>query len=180
MSERSVALIRGINVGHAKRVAMADLRKLFEDLGYREVRTLANSGNVVFTSNRPIPSTAASRMEQGLASALGVSARITVLTAAELAAAVAGNPLVEVAADPSLLLVAFFNDPAHRAKLKPLAERDWGKEALAVGKRVAYLWCPEGILASPLAKAVGQALGDAVTARNWTTTLKLHAIAGNP
>ena len=49
MTGRHVALIRGINVGHAKRVAMADLRKLFEDLGYREVRTLGNSGNVVFT-----------------------------------------------------------------------------------------------------------------------------------
>lgn len=177
MTGRHVALIRGINVGHAKRVAMADLRKLFEDLGYREVRTLANSGNVVFTSSRPVPPTAALRLEKRLASALRVSARITVLTAAELAAAVAGNPLLGVAGDPSRLLVAFLNDPAHRARLKPLAGRDWGKEALAVGKRVAYLWCPEGILASSLAKAVGDALGDAVTARNWATTLKLHAIA---
>ncbi len=179
MTARHVALLRGVNVGHAKRVAMADLRTLFEDLGYRDVRTLGNSGNVVFTSDRAVPATAASRLEKRLASAVGVSARITVLSAVELAAAVAGNPLLEVARDPSRLLVAFLNDPAHRAKLKPLAGRKWGKEALAVGRRVAYLWCPEGILASPLAKEVGHALGDAVTARNWTTTLKLHAIAGN-
>jgi len=43
-----VALIRGINVGRAKRVAMADLRAVVTDLGYRDVRTLLNSGNVVF------------------------------------------------------------------------------------------------------------------------------------
>jgi uncharacterized protein (DUF1697 family) len=179
MTGRHVALIRGINVGHAKRVAMADLRKLFEDLGYQDVRTLGNSGNVVFTSNRSIPSAAGARLEKRLASAVGVSARITLLTAAELAVAVAENPLLKVAGDPSRLLVAFLNDPAHRAKLEPLAARDWANEALAVGKRVAYLWCPEGILASPLGKAVGRALGEAVTARNWATTLKLNAIAQN-
>ncbi len=49
MARRHVALIRGINVGRAKRVAMADLRALVEGLGYRDVRTLLNSGNVVFT-----------------------------------------------------------------------------------------------------------------------------------
>jgi uncharacterized protein (DUF1697 family) len=45
-----VGLIRGINVGRAKRVAMADLRALVESLGYGEVKTLLNSGNVVFTA----------------------------------------------------------------------------------------------------------------------------------
>ncbi|HSD71146.1 MAG TPA: DUF1697 domain-containing protein, partial [Thermoanaerobaculia bacterium] len=45
MRRRHVALIRGINVGRAKRVAMADLRALVGDLGYGDVRTLLNSGN---------------------------------------------------------------------------------------------------------------------------------------
>ena len=47
-----------------------------------------------------------------------------------------------------------------------------------VGPRVAYLWCPAGQLESPLAAAVGKVLGDAVTARNWTTMTKLHALVG--
>jgi uncharacterized protein (DUF1697 family) len=47
-SQRYIALIRGINVGRAKRVAMADLRKLVEELGYDDVRSVLNSGNVVF------------------------------------------------------------------------------------------------------------------------------------
>ncbi len=175
-TRRHVALIRGINVGRAKRVAMAGLRRLFEDLGYRDVRTLLNSGNVVFTSDRAVPATAAARIEKKLAAELGVSARITLLTAAELAAAVAENPLLEIAGDPSRLLVAILNDAADRAKLKAVADQDWGKEALAVGERVAYLWCAGGIATSPLAAAVGRALGDAVTARNWTTTLKLRAL----
>jgi len=175
VASRQVALLRGINVGRAKRVAMADLRALVEGLGYGDVRTLLNSGNVVFTAPRAAPGTAAARIEKALATGLGVPARVTVLTAEEFAA-VTENPLLGVAGDPSRLLVAFLRDPADRPKLEPLLEQDWGPEAVALGRRVAYLWCAEGILASRLAEAVNRLLGDAVTARNWATVLKLHAL----
>jgi uncharacterized protein (DUF1697 family) len=170
-----VALIRGINVGTAKRVAMADLRKLVEELGYRDVRTVLNSGNVVFAG--PARGDPAARIEKTLVDRLGVAARVTVLTAAEMAAVVAKNPLLEIADNPSRLLVAVLRDPADRKKLQPLTKQDWSPEALAVGQRVAYLWCADGILASKLAEAVNRALGDGVTARNWATVQKLHALA---
>lgn len=179
MPSRQVALIRGINVGRAKRVAMAELRALVEGLGYRDVRTLLNSGNVVFTAPAAVKGNAAERIEKALTAELGVSARVTVITAAELAAAVAENPLLKVANDPSRLLIAVLRNPADRAKLTPLAKQDWGKEALAIGTRVAYLWCADGILASKLGEAVNRALGDGVTARNWATVLKLQALAGD-
>jgi uncharacterized protein (DUF1697 family) len=171
-----VALIRGINVGHAKRVGMADLRALVEDLGYRGVRTLLNSGNVVFTSRRGTPAEAAARIEKGLAGRLGVSARVTVLTAAELAAVVAENPLLEIATDHSRLLVAVLTNPADRSRLEPLVKQEWGPDALALGTRVAYVWCSQGMLASQLAQEVGRVLSAATTARNWATMLKLHAL----
>jgi uncharacterized protein (DUF1697 family) len=50
---RYIALLRGVNVGRAKRIAMADLRKLVEDLGYTGVRSLLNSGNIVFDAAIP-------------------------------------------------------------------------------------------------------------------------------
>src|SRR2546422_5461791 len=129
---------------------MAELRALVEDLGYSDVRTLLNSGNVVFTTPRKAPGNAAARIEKALAAKLGVSARIAVLTAAELATVVAENPLSKIAKDPSRLFVSVLLDPADRSKLKPLLKQDWGKEALAIGTRVAYLWCPDGQLASRL------------------------------
>jgi uncharacterized protein (DUF1697 family) len=172
---RYVALLRGINVGRAKRVSMADLRALFADLGYGDVRTLLNSGNVVFSGPGAAPG-AAARIEAALAQRLGVSARVTVLTAAELATIVAGNALLAVAGDHSRLLVAVLADRADRARLEPLTEQDWAPEALALGVRVAYMWCPDGVLASRLSAAVGRLLGDAVTARNWATVTKLHAL----
>jgi len=179
-ARRQVALIRGINVGRAKRVAMADLRVLMTELGYREVRTVLNSGNVVFTSPPGRGADAAARIEKGLVRRLGISARVMVLTAAELDVVIAENPLTKIAQNPSCLMVFVLGDPADRARLKPLTEQAWAPEALAVGRRVAYLWCPEGIIASRLAGAVGRVLGDAVTARNWATMNKLHILMGPP
>jgi uncharacterized protein (DUF1697 family) len=176
VAHAQVALIRGINVGRAKRVAMAELRSLVEKLGYGNVRTLLNSGNIVFTTPRAAPGDAAARIEKALAAELGVTARVTVVMAADLAAAIADNPLHEVAHDPARLLVAVLRDSADRSKLEPLLKQDWAAEAFALGGRVAYLWCADGILASRLAAEVGRVLGDAVTSRNWATMLKLHAL----
>jgi len=173
---RHVALIRGINVGRAKRVAMADLRALVGDLGYGDVRTLLNSGNVVFTVPASVRTDPARSIEQAITARLGISARVTVLTAAELAAAVAENPLGKVATDPTRLLVTVLTNSADRKRLLPLARQDWTPDVLAVGRRVAYLWCPKGMLESRLAQAVSRLLGDAATARNWATVTKLRAL----
>lgn len=177
MAGRHVALIRGINVGRAKRVAMADLRALAEGLGYRDVRTCLNSGNLVFSAPSEVRGNPAPRFERAMTTRLGVSARVIVLSAAELAAAVADNPLLGIATNPSRLLVAVFGEPADRRRLAPLVPRDWTPEAFALGVRVAYLWCPDGVIASRLAKAVEGALSGAVTARNWSTMTKLAELA---
>ena len=177
-SNRRVALLRGINVGRAKRVAMADLRTLVEDLGYGDVRTLLNSGNIVFT----VPSTerrdSAARIEKAIASRLGVSSRVTVLTATEVVAAVRHNPLSDVADNPSRLLVMVLADPTARIQLKPFLKQRWHPEVIALGTRVAYLWCPLGVIESRLMVAVNRTLGDAGTARNMATMVKLQALTG--
>lgn len=177
MTGRQAALLRGVNVGPAKRVAMADLRALVESLGYADVRTLLNSGNVVYSAPGVAPGAAAAGIAEALAARLGVAARVVALSAAELAVAVADNPLLGVADNPSRLLVAVLAEPAARACLEPLLEQDWAPEALALGVRVAYLWCPDGVIASRLSAAVGRLLGDGVTSRNWTTMTKLAALA---
>jgi len=177
MTERFVALLRGVNVGSAKRVAMADLRALLTDLGYADVRTLLNSGNVVFAAGSLQTKDIAAAIEQGLVDRLGVDVRVTVLRAAELADIVRGNPLLELAVDPSRLQVAFPATRADLARLEPLAAQDWSPEAFALGSGSAFLWCPDGVIASRLAKAVDRLMGDAVTSRNWATVLKLQALA---
>ena len=178
MTATLVALLRGVNVGRANRVAMADLRALLEDLGYDDVRTLLNSGNAVFSvSGRAADTTAESaRIEEALGSRLAIRARVIVVGSGDLADAIAESPLGEVADDPARLLVAFPSRPADLEGLAPLTNRDWAPEAVAVGSRAAYLWCPGGVAESRLSKEVSRALGDRYTARNWATVLKLEAL----
>src|SRR4029453_11384265 len=92
MAGRHVAFLRGINVGRAKRVAMSDLRKLVEDLGYRDVVTRLNSGNVVFTVPGGARGDPAARIERGIAERLGVSSKVATLTAEGLGGAGPANP----------------------------------------------------------------------------------------
>lgn len=179
-SDRRVALLRGVNVGGAKRVAMADLRSLVESLGYRDAKTLLNSGNVVFTVPRGDSGDAAPRIEKAIAVRLGVSTRVTVLTAKEVAAAVRNNPLASVADDPARLLLMALPDAKLSAKLKPLLKERWAPEALALGPRVAYLWCAGGIVKSRLWTAASRSVGDAGTARNIATMTKLLALLEGP
>jgi uncharacterized protein (DUF1697 family) len=175
VASRYVALIRGINVGRAKRVAMADLRTLLAELGYVDVRTILNSGNVVFNATQQQPSRIGKRIEEAMAQRLGVSGRVTVLTAAEFSLVVEENALGRVATDPARLLVAFCSDRARLKELGALKRRDWAPEAMVAGSLAAYLWCAGGILASRLAEAVGRALGESTTTRNWATVSKVHA-----
>lgn len=180
MNDRQVALLRGINVGRAKRVAMADLRGVVEGLGYGNVQTVLNSGNVVYEAPGAAPADTAARIQEAVAAQLGVSARVTALSAAEIAAVVSENPLSEVGDNPSRLFVAVFIDLSIPSRLLPLAAQDWAPEALSVGLRAAYFWCPQGMLDSSLAVAVNRALGDAATTRNWATMQKLQALVEAP
>ena len=172
-----VGLLRGVNVGRSTRVAMADLRALVEQLGYRGVRTILNSGNVVFAGPRASTARVAGQVELALARHLGVPVRVVVLTAPELADAVAANPLVKVASDPSRLVLAVPSNPKDLVRLNPLLEKDWSPEALAAGPRAAYFWCPGGFIDSPVAEAVRRAFGDSVTMRNWATVGKLLTLS---
>lgn len=172
---RLVALLRGINVGGAKRVAMADVRRVVEELGYGDAQTLLNSGNVVFTAGKADADKAAARIERAIATDLGVTARVTVLSAKEVGEAVRDHPLASIADDPSRLLVMVPADSKALQRLKPLLEELWTPEALALGKRVAYLWCATGVIDSQLCKAVARILGNDGTARNLATMTKILA-----
>lgn len=174
--ERRAALLRGINVGTAKRIAMADLREIFVDLGYHDVRTLLNSGNVAFSGASARADAEARRIEEAIARQLCVTTRVTILSAKEVAAAVDGNPLGHVADNPSRLLLWVLEDDKMAARLQPLFTGRWEPDALALGGRVAYFWCANGISKSQLLEAAGRVLRDAGTARNFATMSKLKAL----
>jgi uncharacterized protein (DUF1697 family) len=174
--QRYVALVRGINVGRAKRVAMADLRKLVSDLGYADVRSLLNSGNIVFSAASVPPADAATAIETALVLKLGVAARVMVLSSTELSAIVSDNSLLALADDHARLMVFVIADPSLHEHVAVLCQSEAGTGVTALGRHAAYVWCPTGVLDSAAAAAMGKLLGDATTARNWNTVTKLHQL----
>jgi uncharacterized protein (DUF1697 family) len=173
-----IALLRGINVGTAKRVAMADLRALFEELGHAHVRTLLNSGNVVFEAARPDADNLSASIDKALQAKRGFSAAVIVMTAADLNAIIRADRLLKLAKDPAKHLVAFVARPAVLTEARALLERSWKPDAIAIGRKAAYLWCAKGIIKSELMKAFSRLTGDGATTRNWATVLKLQAMTG--
>jgi uncharacterized protein (DUF1697 family) len=173
---RYVALFRGINVGKAKRVAMAELRVLLGKLGYTQVVTLLNSGNVVFTAKSEPNARHATRIREAVADELGVDALVLVKSARQMAAIVSGNELAPVATDASRLLVALVQDDRQLTAVKTLMAEDWGNEKLHVGRQAAYLWCADGILESRALQKLLAGLVGLGTTRNWATLNKIHAL----
>lgn len=176
MKSGHVALLRGVNVGPAKRIAMADLKALITSLGFGDAKTLLNSGNVVFSASPAKVRNATERIEKALTSQLGLSCRVMVLSADEVASIIRDNPLLGIADNPSRLMVSVLPSSTDIVRLDPLREQLWTPDVIAVGERVAYMWCPSGLIESKLAAAAARLLGDGVTTRNWATMLKVHAL----
>jgi uncharacterized protein (DUF1697 family) len=168
---RCIALWRGINVGKAKRLAMADLKALLTELGATQVSTLLNSGNAVFDTKKKLT---ADKIRSAVAEQLGVDAAVILKTADEWAAIAARQPIPE-ADDPSRLLVAV---TASADALQAAADiTSQGDERFVVTEHAAYLWCAHGILESKAAVQLLKKLGDGGTTRNWATVEKLNALA---
>lgn len=156
---------------------MGDLRDLLTGLGYADVGTLLQSGNVVLTSTRsgkPLER----ELEGELSAAFGFDIAVLARTRAQLAAVIERNPLADVAGDLKRYQVTFLSAKPAAARARELSELDIVPEQVVLSGREIYAWHPEGIQRSPLAAALtDKRLGVTATARNWTTVTKLLALA---
>ena len=174
-----IALLRAINLAGHNRVGMAELRACLEQQGFQTVRTLLQSGNVVFAGGRVRGAALERRLEEAARSALGVETPFLVRTSDEWDALVAANPFPkEAAADPGHLLLFCLKEappPDAEGRLRAAVP---GRERVRVDGRQAYLVYPDGVGRSKLTAAVLERwLGSPGTARNWNTVVKLQALA---
>jgi len=174
-----IGLLRGINVGGNKMVAMADLREMMTALGFTDVKTLLQSGNIVFRGAPKAPAKLESQLEAAIEQRLGLDVELHVRTMDEWRAVVDANPFPAAAKkDPSHLLLSCFKAPLDKAAVKALQAAITGPETLNADGRHLYMVFPGG---SGNSKAVGlgdRKLGARGTARNWNTVLKLAALTG--
>jgi uncharacterized protein (DUF1697 family) len=172
-----IALLRGVNLGRARRVGMAEARQAVEAAGFTKVRSVLQSGNLVFEAGSAREAKISAALEQALRERLGLATEVIVRTGPEWRAMIAANPYPEAAADDPAHLVAMLLPaeaaPGIDARLSALA----GRERFAAVGRTLYIHYRDGIAASPLTgAALDRALGVRGTARNWNTVLRLAAL----
>ncbi|WP_436493055.1 DUF1697 domain-containing protein [Actinokineospora sp. HUAS TT18] len=168
-----VALLRGVNVGGNKKIAMADLRELLADLGFGEVKTLLQSGNAVF-SGKGTPASIGKKIEKALDDGFGLTTRCLVRTAKEIQQVIDGHPLADVADNGSRMMAIFLSESLDAKQAAAVEELD--PAAIKVGDRVIYQWCPDGILAAPeIVPFLLKQWKVHGTARNWNTVTKIGA-----
>jgi uncharacterized protein (DUF1697 family) len=172
-----IALLRGVNVGQ-NLLKMDRLRELCAELGFRNVTTYVQSGNVVFEADGS-PSDCSQAIENGLAGETRLPVTVVVRTPAELASILRRNPfLKDKDLDRSRFHVTFLaGAPAQDGALK-LAAIKAGADRFHVSGKDVYLHCPDGYGNSKLANgAIEKALTVRATTRNWNTVNKLHEMA---
>ena len=156
---------------------MSALRELLTDLGYEDVRTHLQSGNVVLTSNASAKRLE-TELEQHLAAKLRLDIQVLVRTRTQLADVIKRNPLRKVADDPSRYMVSFLSAKPSAKVVRELAKVDVAPEQFIVSGREIYAWYPNGFQKARLGKVLSeQRLGVTATARNWNTVTKLLELA---
>lgn len=171
---KKLALLRAINVG-GRKVPMAELRALCADLGWTDVATYIQSGNIVFAA--PGGDAAVEEaLEKALAARFGFEVPVIVRTADEWAGYAAGSPFPEVETTaPNALLLAASKRPLSPGAAEALQER--ARDGELVREKQGALWVhfAGGIARSKLTPALFDKLaGSPVTARNWRTVVTLH------
>lgn len=177
-----IALLRGINVGGKNKVRMADLKQLFEGLGFTGVQTYIQSGNVLFRSDEQ-EKILKKAIEQEIASTFGFEASVVLRTAEELGRVISNCPFTEEeiqqaesSAQVEVLYVSFLTNEPSEEKIKHLDAYSSENDRYYICGRDIYLLFRHSIRDSKLAGSI-QKLDVPATVRNWKTVSKLSELA---
>ena len=176
-----LALLRAVNLGGETQVGMSELRDRLTRAGFQEVRSILQSGNLVFESPERTSATVETALDSQIAPGLGARTEFFVRTAAEWHELVRQNPFPrEAANDPGHLLMTVLKESPTPAAWRELAEAIPGRERVEGSGRTAYFVYPDGVGRSKVtAKFIEARLGTRGTSRNWNTVQKLDALASD-
>lgn len=171
-----IVLLRGVNLGRNKRIAMSDLRGLLESLGYKDVRTHIVSGNAIVTGGRGTAATMERQIAKQLVADLGLDVTVFVRSLREFEALIAANPFAKKPAAKNALHAVFLSADPKPSAVKALDTKAYEPDRFAFGKRVIYLSLTQGVAGSRLPDWE-KALGVRTTMRTWNVVTKLRDLA---
>ncbi len=170
-----VAMLRGINVSGQKIIKMEQLRASFETLGFDQVDTYVQSGNVIFGASKTPLDQLLKKIKGKILSDFGFSVALILRTSEELKKIVDNNPfLKDSETDRSKLHVTFMSQPPSTFNLGKLAGLKSDSDRFHVQGREVYLYCPNGYGRTKLSNtAIEKLLAVEATTRNWRTVITL-------
>lgn len=173
-----VSLFRGINVGGNKAVRMDALKALHESLGFKDVVTYIQSGNVVFSNEDANPAQLARHIEDAFAANFCFRSNVVVRTSAELQEIIANNPFQnQPSKEAKWVLVLFLASRPEATALEDLRKAYSGPEAYYLIGQELYIYYPVGMGRSKLTlPLIEKKLKTSGTGRNWNTVLQLHKL----
>lgn len=175
-----LVLLRGINVGGKRKILMADLRSLFEELGFTDAETYIQSGNVVFENPKnENPMESALRIQDAIRERYGYEVSGMVIPAPELKKAVDQNPYFQTnPEDIKKFYLTFLSDLPEKAKVEAIAEMDFAPDQFVITGNHVFIRCEGKYHESKLThNFFEKKLGVQATTRNWRTVLKLAEMA---
>lgn len=175
-----IALLRGVNVGGNRKVAMADLKTMVEALGFTQVKTLLQSGNVVFEAGDRSDAELEALLDLEAEARLGLVTRFIVRGPKAWRAMIAANPMPgEAEREPSRFIVNVAREAVTPEMLAMIRAAATPGEKVEAGDRCVYAFFGDGIADSKAALAFGKkGLGLTSTGRNWNTVQKIAALIG--
>ncbi|MEU0672854.1 DUF1697 domain-containing protein [Streptomyces sp. NPDC006172] len=181
MTTTYAALLRGINVGGTRKVPMADLRALMEDLGHDGVRTYLQSGQAVFSSAHGDEDGLAADLARAVEERFGFAVDVIVRDHAYLKAVAEACPFPAAELQAKQLHVTYFSAPVAPERFDAVDPEAFLPEEFRLGDRALYLYAPEGLGRSKLAQQLSRprlTKGIVATTRNWNTVVELVKLTG--
>lgn len=171
-----IGLLRGINVG-GKVLKMADLKQAIADLGFGDVKTYLQSGNLVFRAPKAGDETLAARISKAIADHSKIDVHVLIRGAAEWADMISRNPFPKAVELPKTLHAFILDKEPEKTKVEDLQSKDFGTEEWRIVGGTFYLHTPEGLGKSELGNSIERRLKVPMTGRNWNTVLALKELA---
>ncbi|MFI0509999.1 DUF1697 domain-containing protein [Streptomyces sp. WSLK1-5] len=181
MTTTYAALLRGINVGGSRKVPMADLRALMEDLGHDGVRSYLQSGQAVFTAGHGDEESLAAELTAAIEQRFGFAVDVIIRDHAYLRAVADDCPFPAAELEAKQLHVTYFSAPVGEDRFAEIDRAAYLPEDFRLGDRALYLYAPNGLGRSKLAEHLSKPRlnkGVIATSRNWNTVVKLVEMTG--
>ncbi len=175
-----ISILRGINVGGNRKILMVDLKNLFLKLGFSNIQTYIQSGNVIFDSDKnESDSELELLIQEAINETFHFDVPVIVKTIDELAESIANNPFwKEKNADIDRLHLTFLKEMPAQEKLMKIVNHVFSPDNFQVVGKDVFVYCSTGYSDSKLTNQFFESkLGTTATTRNWKTVIKLHELS---